>query len=95
MLKLLFIAYLAGQAFDGATTVYAFRHGFVEGNPAMAWAPAHPVLFVGFKTGVSGSAAWAAFKLHEKQPKRATIIMAVVAGVTWTAAMNNMRQLRR
>ncbi len=95
MLKLLFIAYLAGQALDTSTTVYAFRHGFTEANPTLAWAPEKPVLFIGFKTGLGAAGVWASYSLHKKHPKAAKLALAAVAGSVWYAGLHNLRALRR
>lgn len=95
MLKFLFIAYLAGQVLDTSTSVYAFRHGFSEMNAALAWAPARPALFIGYKTGLSGAGAWAAYTIHKRKPKVGKVILAGMAGAAWYAGLHNLRELRK
>lgn len=91
--SILLAVLVSGHAADGVTTYRALSQpGFREANPMYGWAPA-PHGVMALKGATASASTWAVLKVKEKHPKRAVILAAIVAGVTWTAAIHNSRML--
>lgn len=94
LFKFLLVAALLGHTADGITTGRALSQGFVEANPALAWAGStHGVLAV--KGGVVAGTTYGLIRMHRTHPKRAIVLTIAFGAVGWGAAEWNRRTMAR